>query len=51
MAADDSRIGEPGGRHATVPSHVRSYGNRKITVTEHSPCDSPGMCGEVSANR
>lgn len=28
-----------------------SNGNRKITVTGHSPCDSPGMCGEVSANR
>lgn len=28
-----------------------SNGNRKITVTAHSPCDSPGMCGEVSANR
>ncbi|MGK2851982.1 MAG: lysyl oxidase family protein [Candidatus Limnocylindrales bacterium] len=28
-----------------------SNGNRKITVTDHSPCDSPGMCGEVSANR
>lgn len=28
-----------------------SNGNRKITVTGKSPCDSPGMCGEVSANR
>ena len=28
-----------------------SNGNRKVTVTGHSPCDSPGMCGEVSANR
>ena len=28
-----------------------SNGNRKVTITEHSPCDSPGMCGEVSANR
>ncbi len=28
-----------------------SNGNRKATVTAHSPCDSPGMCGEVSANR
>ncbi len=28
-----------------------SNGNRKVTVTGHSTCDSPGMCGEVSANR
>ena len=28
-----------------------SNGNRKITITGHSPCDSAGMCGEVSANR
>ena len=28
-----------------------SNGNRKITLTAHSPCDSPGLCGEVSANR
>jgi hypothetical protein len=28
-----------------------SNGNRKVTVTEHAPCDSPGLCGEVSANR
>jgi hypothetical protein len=26
-------------------------GNRIVTITTHSPCDSPGMCGEVSANR
>lgn len=26
-------------------------GNRKVTQLEHSPCDSPGLCGEVSANR
>ncbi|MGH3134518.1 MAG: lysyl oxidase family protein [Gaiellaceae bacterium] len=28
-----------------------SNGNRKVTVTDHSPCDSPGMCGERSTNR
>lgn len=28
-----------------------SNGNRKIAVTERSPCDSPGMCGERSTNR
>jgi hypothetical protein len=28
-----------------------SKGNRKVTVTGHSPCDSPGMCGERSTNR
>jgi hypothetical protein len=28
-----------------------SKGNRKIEVTGHSPCDSPGMCGERSTNR
>jgi len=28
-----------------------SSGNRKFTVTDHSPCESPGMCGEVSPNR
>jgi hypothetical protein len=28
-----------------------SKGNRKVTVTDHSPCDSPGMCGERSTNR
>jgi Lysyl oxidase len=26
-------------------------GNRKVTVTDHSPCENPGMCGERSANR
>jgi hypothetical protein len=28
-----------------------SKGNRKIEVTAHSPCESPGMCGERSTNR
>ena len=28
-----------------------SSGNRKVTVTDHSPCESPGMCGELSPNR
>jgi len=28
-----------------------SNGNRKVTVTDHSPCESPGMCGERSTNR
>jgi len=28
-----------------------SNGNPKITVIDHSPCDSPGLCGEVKANR
>ena len=28
-----------------------SKGNRKLTVTDHSPCDSPGLCGERSTNR
>ena len=28
-----------------------SNGNRKVTVTEHSPCESPGMCGERATNR
>jgi hypothetical protein len=28
-----------------------SGGNRKIEVTEHSPCTSPGLCGERSTNR
>jgi hypothetical protein len=31
--------------------YTDSKGNRKIEVTEHSPCDSPGMCGERSTNR
>ena len=28
-----------------------SNGNRKIAVKEHSPCDSPSMCGEQTPNR
>jgi hypothetical protein len=28
-----------------------SKGNRKVTVTGHSPCDSPGLCGEGTTNR
>ena len=28
-----------------------SNGNRKVTVTAHSPCASPGLCGDVSPNR
>ena len=28
-----------------------SNGNRKVTITAHSPCNSPGMCGERSTNR
>ena len=28
-----------------------SNGNRKVTITDHSPCESPGMCGELSPNR
>ena len=28
-----------------------SNGNRKVAVTGHSPCESPGMCGELSPNR
>lgn len=28
-----------------------SQGNRKVTVTDHSPCTSPGLCGERSTNR
>jgi hypothetical protein len=28
-----------------------SKGNRKVQVTDHSPCESPGMCGERSTNR
>jgi hypothetical protein len=30
---------------------AESNGNRKVTVTDHSPCESPGMCGERSTNR
>ena len=28
-----------------------SNGNRKVEVTGHSPCSSPGMCGERATNR
>jgi hypothetical protein len=28
-----------------------SNGNRKIQVTDHSPCESPGLCGERATNR
>ena len=28
-----------------------SNGNRKVEITAHSPCDSPGLCGERSTNR
>jgi len=28
-----------------------SKGNRKVEVTDRSPCESPGMCGERSTNR
>jgi hypothetical protein len=28
-----------------------SKGNRKVTVTGHSPCETPGLCGEHSTNR
>ena len=30
---------------------TESNGNRKVTELGHSDCDSPGLCGEVSANR
>jgi Lysyl oxidase len=30
---------------------AESNGNRKVTVTGHSPCSSPGLCGERSTNR
>jgi hypothetical protein len=30
---------------------TESNGNRKVTVTDHSPCTSPGLCGERSTNR
>jgi hypothetical protein len=26
-------------------------GNAKITIVDHSPCDSPGLCGEGAPNR
>jgi hypothetical protein len=28
-----------------------SNGNRKVTVIDHSPCESPGMCGANAPNR
>jgi hypothetical protein len=28
-----------------------SRGNPKIALIDHSPCESPGMCGELSTNR
>ena len=28
-----------------------SNGNRKVSVLEHSPCESPGLCGENATNR
>jgi hypothetical protein len=28
-----------------------SKGNRKIEVTGHSPCEGPGLCGELATNR
>jgi hypothetical protein len=28
-----------------------SKGNRKIEVTAHSPCEGPGLCGELATNR
>ena len=28
-----------------------SQGNRKVTVTGHSPCETPGLCGENTTNR
>jgi hypothetical protein len=28
-----------------------SKGNRKVTVLDHSPCESPGMCGDRATNR
>ena len=28
-----------------------SNGNRKVEVTDHSPCNGPGLCGERSTNR
>jgi hypothetical protein len=31
--------------------YMDSKGNRKVAVTAHSPCDSPGLCGERSTNR
>jgi hypothetical protein len=31
--------------------YTGSNGNRKVEVTGHSPCSSPGLCGERSTNR
>ena len=31
--------------------YMDSKGNRKIQVTDRSPCESPGMCGERATNR
>jgi hypothetical protein len=31
--------------------YTDSKGNRKIQVTDHSPCENPGMCGERATNR
>jgi hypothetical protein len=31
--------------------YTDSNGNRKVEVTDHSPCGSPGMCGERATNR
>ena len=28
-----------------------SNGNRKVVVTEHSPCETPGLCGANTTNR
>src|SRR5262245_3124445 len=28
-----------------------SSGNRKVTVIGHSPCESPGLCGDTAPNR
>ena len=28
-----------------------SNGNRKVTVTGNSPCETPGLCGANTANR
>lgn len=28
-----------------------SNGNRKVEVTGHSPCSTPGLCGKRSTNR
>ena len=31
--------------------YTDSQGNRKVEVTDHSPCESPGLCGARSTNR